>query len=138
MGLTLLRDTYGKDGVLGALSNSAGVFPFRTLEHAYPSDLFGGYYPKVPAGKYTCKRGKHRLHGMTEDFETFEIQGVVGHSNILFHWGNFNSDSEGCVLVGMPSKVEGLPIANSRKAFAYFMQSLAGLDEFELNVVDAY
>ncbi len=75
----------------------------------------------------------HRLHGMTEDFETFEIRGVPGHTGILFHWGNYNQDSDGCVLLG--SARNGDMIVNSREEFANFMELQKGINNFELVVV---
>lgn len=77
------------------------------------------------------------MHGMTEDFETFEITGVPGHSNLLFHWGNFNQDSEGCILLGERTAEEGNGemITNSRAAFARFMGIQAGIGSFDLIVV---
>jgi hypothetical protein len=59
---------------------------------------------------------------MTEDFTTFEVEGVDGHDNILFHWGNYGQrDSQGCFLVGqmvLPSQIDEWMITSSRKTFA--------------------
>lgn len=141
MNLTLTRTEYRSDGIFSELRDEDGNTIARTLEHAY---LMGGtgpgegytYIPKIPPGTYTCVRGPHRLHGMTADFETFEITGVVGHENLLFHWGNFNKDSEGCVLVGKSEAVGGGAhmVTASRDTFAAFMQLQDGLDSFQLTV----
>lgn len=73
---------------------------------------------------------------MAADFTTFEITGVAGHSNLLFHWGNFNADSEGCVLLGEAEVQAGgrEMITASRAAFARFLASVAGRDTFALRV----
>jgi hypothetical protein len=134
MNLILTRKERRADGVFSELSDEAGRVLFHTLEHAYPAG--DGYEPKIPNGTFTCRRGEHRLHGMTESFSTFEITGVLGHQNLLFHWGNFNRDSEGCILVGEKVAQAGQEemITNSRAAFARFLALQAGLDLFPLTV----
>lgn len=105
----------------------------KTLEHAFPSGE--GWMPKLPRNwTYTCKRGTHQLdHG--DPFVTFEITGVPGHSGILFHVGNFNKDSDGCVLQGAEIvKDAGWWISHSRLTFQAFMHLLEGVDSFELEV----
>lgn len=126
----LTRKEFRSDGIFSELTNQDGKIVAHTLEHSYAN------LPKVPNGIFKCVRGPHRLHNMTQDFITFEIMGVVGHDNILFHWGNYNKDSEGCVLVG-ESVVESQKIkmvTNSKATFAKFMASLEGFDEFVLTV----
>lgn|ERR1035437_2359376 len=132
MNLTLERDAYREDGIFSTLLDDKGDTIAKTLEHSYDN------LPKVPAGTYTCVRGPHRLHGMTEDFSTFEVTGVEGHAGILFHWGNFNKDSEGCVLVGKEVAIQAAGawiITASRDTFAAFMALQEGVDEFQLTVV---
>ena len=75
---------------------------------------------------------------MTADFETFEVLGVEGHTGLLFHWGNFNRDSEGCILTGeedFTSDSGERMVTASRKAFAEFMDMQKGVDSFLLAVV---
>lgn len=136
MNFTIKRSDYRPDGIFSFILNENNEEVFATLEHAY-EDEHGGYEPKIPPGKYSCQRGLHRLHGMTEDFETFEILGVEGHDGLLFHCGNFNKDSEGCILVG--EKVadfgQSKGVTNSRFAFAQFMKMQEGVNMFQLTVV---
>lgn len=135
MDLVLKRTSYRSDGIFGELSTSDGKLIAHTLEHAY-SDGTGGWAPKIPDGQWTCQRGPHRLHGMTNDFITFEIMNVPGHDNLLFHWGNYNKDSEGCVLLGeLETSTGGVHmVTNSRSTFAKFMAWQAGLNSFSLSV----
>jgi hypothetical protein len=135
MNLSLTRVSGDIDGIFGELHSEHGQRIAETLEHAYPTS--SGYAPKIPAGTYVCVRSLHRLHGMTEDFETFEITGVTGHEGLLFHWGNYNNDSEGCVLVGQDLKALSTGermITNSRAEFAAFMALQEGVDTFTLVV----
>lgn len=134
MNLELERLDYELSGIFGVLTDSSQMFLAETLEHSYDSDkLDGTYAPKLPPGKYTCKRSMHRLHGMAHDFETFQIMDVPGHSNILFHWGNYNKDSDGCVLLGLEK--ENNMITHSKETFEKFMKFLHDVDVFTLTVI---
>jgi hypothetical protein len=131
--LTLRRTDFQIEGIFGELILDARPTPFATLEHAYRVGETENFKPKVEPGTYKCVRGPHRLHNMTTDFSTFEITGVAGHKNILFHSGNFNKDSEGCVLIGL--KRSGCAITDSRVAFQQFMEAMEGVNEFILTVI---
>lgn len=135
---TLTHTDFRPDGIFGEFTfeNDPGRFCW-TLEHAY-KQADGRYQPIIIPGTYTCIRGPHRLHNMTHDFETFEIKGVNGHTNLLFHFGNFNRDSEGCVLVGRTESVDPTTgdemITGSRDEFKAFMDRLEGIDVWTLTV----
>lgn len=134
MNLTLTRKIYRADGILSTLSSSDLPLVACTLEHAYPSAVT--WQPKIPPGVYECIRSQHLLHGMTDPFTTFEVMGVAGHTGILFHWGNFNEDSEGCILLGesFGSGPRSM-VTNSRDAFSKFMALQDGVEFFPITVV---
>lgn len=127
---TLIHKRFCPDGIFGELYRD-GTLVAYTLEHSFDNK------PKVVDGSYTCIRGPHRLHGMTEDFITFEIKNVPPFNGnpvtgILFHWGNYNKDSDGCVLLG--STTAPTMVGNSRQTWSNFMKSLEGFDSFGLTV----
>jgi hypothetical protein len=136
MNLNLKNTDFLESGIYGYLEGD-DIFLY-TLQHSYAvipdgSSVSTNYAPKVSPGSYTCVRGIHQLeHG--KPFETFMIEGVEGHSGILFHPGNFNTDSDGCVLVGLSRGSNPDCVLNSRAAFQAFMQYLKGLDQFTLTV----
>ena len=133
MNLTLTRNEYREDGIFSTCTDEDEKEVCQTLEHSYEN------LPKIPAGVYHCVRGAHRLNGMAGTFDTFEIQGVEGHAGLLFHWGNFQDDSSGCVLVGTERVhcEDGTEmITHSRDSFRQFMQIQDGVDEFTLTVVE--
>ena len=103
---------------------------FAILYMHYP---MAGGKQKIPLGVFKCVRGIHKLHSANHTFETFEITGAEGHTNLLFHPGNTEEDSEGCILLGTVH--EGGSIFHSRDAFEEFMKSLEGLKEFELEII---
>lgn len=132
MDLYLKRTDYRPDGIFGEITSPD--FTCYTLEHAYANNGHG-FQPKVPSGTYTCVRGTHKLeHGPS--FETFEVTGVEGHSGILFHVGNVNGDSDGCILLGLniiTGSEDGMQtIHASREAFNKFINVQAGVDSFTI------
>lgn len=139
MRFTLKRTKFEADGIFGNLHNETGAIVAITLEHAYDSGLGNGSFDsKLQPGIYECNRGIHRLHDGIP-FETFEVNGVKGHDNILFHVGNYNKDSEGCILMGQAralTPAKDYMITGSKYTFTKFMESLKGVDKFTLIVID--
>ncbi len=135
MNLTLFRSAYVSDGIFGELNSEDGSFQCVCLEHAY---LIRGFWtPKLPKGTYRCVRGVHRLDDSKPPFVTFEVTNVPGHTGILFHSGNFNSDSQGCILLGhtIIDRGDGTEmITSSRETFAMFLILQQDVNEFELTV----
>ncbi len=130
MNLTLKRNRIDLYGAFGELLDEKNILVCVTLEHAYPVGL-KDFAPKLPSGIYKCVRGMHCLLGKNP-FITFEITGVSGHVGILFHCGNTNNDSEGCVLLGS-ERGTGC-ILDSRVAFEKFMALQENVGEFTLTV----
>ena len=137
---TLTRLHSLSDGIFSKFEIAGRAF--YTATHAYPTPQ-DTYVAKVPAGRYVCQRGIHRLEGMLNSFETFQIMNVPNFqgqpvTNILFHVGNYPMiDSEGCELLGNSLDVVGTPkmVGSSKIAFQVFMNLLNGQDQFDLEVV---
>lgn len=127
MDLTLTRLENKDTGIFGTLTGTG--LNLATLEHAY-QNADGSWSPKIPVGVYTCQRGNHQLH--SGPIETFEVLNVPGHTGVLIHYGNFEADSEGCILVG--SEREGDEVINSKVSFHLFMTLQTGSDTFQLTV----
>lgn len=127
--MKLTRLEANENGIFSELVDSTGN-KYITLEHAYLQPD-GSYKPKIINGTHKCVRGQHQLHS-GPPFSTFEITGIPGHSNLLFHVGNYNSDSDGCILVGL-QRMQDM-VAVSKLAFKRFMDSLDGVNEFSLTV----
>lgn len=135
MNLRVNRTQTRADGIFGELFDENNKVIAYTLEHAYLQPD-GTYASKTPNGTYTCVKGQHQLHSMTHPFTTYEITGVTGHSNILFHMGNWNNDSDGCFLLGeaiVPSS-KGQMVTNSKNVFSEFMTLQNDVDSFQLVV----
>lgn len=131
MTFQLVRRELTEDGIWSDLLDESGKLVAKCAEHSYNSQ------PKIYNGTFTCIRGAHQLHGMTHQFETFEITGVEGHTNILIHMGNWPQiDSDGCVLLGssIADSDKGRMVTNSIVTFEKFMELVEGQDSFSLIV----
>lgn len=135
MNLTLKRIIKNEFGIFSELYDENNNKIAVTLEHSYinPDNT---YSPKIYDGTFVCQRGTHQLHSMIQPFETFEVSGVNGHTNILFHVGNYNKDSDGCILLGKTIiKTPDIEmINNSKDTFNMFIALQKGLNQFNLTV----
>lgn len=116
-------------GVFGVLLE--GAIPFAaTLEPPWRDNKVN--VSCIPVGLYRCERMQSHKFGMT-----FKVVGVKGRSDILFHKGNFEKDTQGCVLIGEEfDTIDGKAvITRSGKGYSEFMQRLDGEDEFALNIM---
>jgi hypothetical protein len=98
----------------------------------------------IPAGTYICRRTTYWKHNIP----TFEVCEVPDRSRILFHTGNTEEDSDGCILLGRSighleviceetgKETRKIGVTDSRVAFRLFMEELAGEDEFLLTIDD--
>ena len=126
MNLTLTRFRITPLGAFGELRSADNTLYLKTLEHVYEDGSV-----KIPSGVYTCVRRKSPHFG----YDLFMLVGVPAHEFIEIHIGNFNADSDGCILVGMGSTL--VSITNSKAAFEALMKTQEGVDEFTLTVKDA-
>lgn len=136
--MKLYRYEHGANGIFGSLTYDAGLPFCSTLEHAY-AQPDGSFLSKISDGVYNCVRGTHQLEGMKAPFQTFKIMQVPDvsnpgqfHTDILFHVGNTNADSAGCVLLG--SGRTASMILQSQLTFNNFMKLMDDIDSFQLTV----
>jgi len=67
---------------------------------------------------------------------TYKLSDIEGRTDILFHKGNFTTDTKGCILVGQGyGEIDGkFAILQSGKAFEKFMAYMDGIDSAWLEV----
>lgn len=143
--MTLVRVADTGLATFGCLLKDAGGYPFAlTLERPWranrPSigDLPGSC---IPPGEYRCMRCRaspdYNFRDSPRFGDTFQVFNVPGRSQILFHKGNLEDDTRGCILVGESfNYVAGRPgITASAQGFAEFLAYLAGESEFRLRIV---
>jgi len=87
----------------------------------------------IPAQQYIAERYNSPTYG-----EVFRVNNVPGRSAILFHWGNYQRNTEGCILLG--DRLLGGPrgVGNSRIAFQRFMDALSGYKKANLTIREVY
>ena len=118
-------------GTSGVLLDTTGLVPFCvTLELPWRSNK-----PNVsciPAQEYTCKKTDSSRFG-----ETYEVMDVFQRTHILFHKGNLDDDTKGCILLGESFGVlrEEPAVLQSRDAFTEFKDIvLKDNNEFRLEI----
>jgi len=134
--LVRLEETYD-DGTFGALIICSQLFCF-TLE---PTDKNNApNVSSIPAQQYICKRYSSNKYP-----NTFEVTNVPGRSYILFHPGNTDDDTAGCILLGSSigklRKAHGVDvrgILNSGKTFEKFMGIMQHHNKFNLTIKEFY
>lgn len=136
MNLTLTRNSYTPFGIFGALTDEANNQVCVTLEHSFDN------LPKVAAGTYTCRRHPpNRL-----PYETWMLENVPDFQGkpvtyILIHVGNYNKDTDGCILVGRnilpnPDAPSENMITSSENTFNRIKDLTVGLTSFTLTIKD--
>lgn len=103
--------------------------PIFTLENPCRN---GGEDDRIPAGVYECSP-----FSGTKYQGVYEIKDVPGRTAILIHWGNFERDTLGCVLVGNGAGMmtREPAVAASRACFNR-LKAILGDEDFLLTVVD--
>jgi len=119
-------------GTFGVLKINKEVFCF-TLE---PRDEENApYISSIPAQQYVCRRYSSEKYP-----DTFQVMNVPGRFNILFHAGNTDDDTAGCILLGetIGKLKNDRAILNSGRTFRRFLGVLAEYDEFVLTIREVY
>jgi hypothetical protein len=120
--------TNERDGTLGVLLIDSQS-PWLTLEPPWRNNAkWDGSYDTVsciPIGEYTCRQLQHRTFGTT-----WEVQDVPGRSGILFHVGNYRTDTMGCILLA--ERWSGSALLESRVGLNRFRKCLALTKQFRL------
>lgn len=134
MDVHLVRLKSTQDGVFSTAVYEDGRHAFVACEHSYLDDN-KVWKPKIPPGRYKCVRGVHQLEG-GDPFITYEVTGVPGHTGLLFHKGNTENDSHGCILVGhVFGALSGEDaVLGSEIAFQQFLDTQVECPEFFLEV----
>jgi len=125
----LIRIEKSDHGTFGVLKLNGGAFCV-TLE---PEDKDNKVNIScIPEGEYTCKRVFSPKYG-----STFEVTEVDGRSHILFHAGNVETNTKGCILLAQYfGKLKGArAVLNSGNTFRRFREELIRVKEFKLKII---
>lgn len=85
----------------------------------------------IPSGQYICNVIDSPKYG-----KSFEVKEVPNRTHILFHKGNIEKNTKGCILLGQYfGFYKGEPaVLNSTKTVEYF-HSLMNGEAFKLNIL---
>lgn len=118
--LLLIRDTFTDKSVLGKLYCN-GEFIAHTLELAWKNNEKS--ISCIPQGDYDCKV-RYRNESASYDYVHLIVQDVENRSYILFHRGNYPSDTKGCILTGTHRAQTPDKVLESKIAHEYLMSYL--------------
>lgn len=118
--LLIIRDTFTENSVLGKLYCN-GEFIAHTLELAWKDNQKS--ISCIPKGEYKC-RVRYRNESGNYDYVHLLVQDVPDRSYILFHRGNYPSDTKGCILTGTHRAQTPDKILESKIAHEYLMSYL--------------
>jgi hypothetical protein len=120
--LLLIRDTFTDKSVMGKLYCN-GEFIAHTLELPWKDNQKS--VSCIPEGRYNC-RVRLARESATRDYVHLLVQDVENRSYILFHRGNYPSDSRGCILTGTHRAQIPDKIFESKIAHTYLMDYILG------------
>jgi hypothetical protein len=125
----LKRVSENPDVTLGVLINEAtGIPTCLTLENPF---LWNNRnISSIPNGAYTCQ------HYSSERYtDCYIVTNVPNRSSILFHIGNTQKDTEGCILPGMKyGFIDGKPAVLDSKEAMNLLRRTIGKERFVLIV----
>tara|TARA_R110001632_G_scaffold207909_1_gene332132 strand:+ start:470 stop:892 length:423 start_codon:yes stop_codon:yes gene_type:complete len=127
--LLLIRDTFTEESTLGELFIN-GERICDTLENPWLDNQRN--ISCIPEGEYPVRIRYPRESG-TRDYLHLLIQDVPNREWVLVHIGNFPSQTQGCVLVGLGSKQN--VVNNSRLAMDLLMKEIINLGGENINLI---
>jgi hypothetical protein len=139
--LRFANSPFGCFGWLLLIDDLGGMEVFAVAEDDWLDNQKG--ISAIPVGTYRCKRVMSPRHG-----PTFEVTQVPNRNAIMFHAGNTEESTEGCLLLGEgfgslrtgDEDAKGRPVIDkwavkdSAKAYRRFRDATIGLQEFQLTI----
>ncbi len=125
----LIRYYNDSDVTLGTLHiEGINHKPIYTLENPWKNNERN--ISCIPVGEYKCE-----LFSGVKHKNCFQVCDVKDREYILFHVGNYEKDTNGCILVGNGVYLNGLEymIVNSQSTMRKFRELLEN-DSFELSI----
>lgn len=128
----LIRLEESSQGTLGAIRIDGRLF-CACLE--LPDRGNAANISRIPPGNYICAKTVSPRFG-----ETYEVLDVPQRSHILFHAGNTDDDTQGCILLGKYwGNLKGeRAVLNSGATFRDFLVYMIEEYEFKLTVLEAF
>lgn len=89
----------------------------------------------IPAGQYICREKKSSKYG-----DTYEITNIQNRDNVLFHWGNIDDNTKGCIILGekLGRLGKSRAVLNSKATFKTFLAVMIKQKMFLLTIKECY
>jgi len=124
-------NAYQSQSILDIYDNIGSIFNCKALE--LPSLRNQKRISRIPAGRYLVVKRHSEKYG-----HHYHVTNVPNRSFILFHSGNYNTNTQGCIILGkdfIDINDDGqLDVINSRDTMKVFNHILP--KEFYLTVTD--
>jgi len=127
--LLLIRDTFTEESTVGELFIN-GERICDTLENPYLDNQRN--ISCIPEGEYPVRLRLAR-ESATRDYLHLLIQDVPNRDFILVHRGNFPSQTQGCLLVGLGTQQN--VVNNSRLAMDLLIKEILNLGGTNINLI---
>ena len=127
--LLLIRDTFSKNSVIGELFIN-GELICDTLENPWQDNQRN--ISCIPEGEYPVRLRLAR-ESASRDYLHLLVQEVPNRDFILVHRGNFPSQTQGCILVGLGSQQD--VVNNSVLAMDLLIKEILNLGGENINLI---
>jgi hypothetical protein len=126
--LKLKREITSNKAILGTIEIE-GKELCKTLENPWLNNM--PFISCIPTGKYIAKKYTSEKYP-----NVWELQNVEGRSKILIHWGNWEKNTQGCILVGATWDFldEQLAVTNSVATLNRLRKALD--NEFSIEIIN--
>ena len=131
MKLKLIRDIDSGESTIGRLY-CEGDFLSYTLENPWLNNTVG--LSCIPPGIYKLGLRTSPNFSPRYGHDMVEVKDVPNRSYILFHKGNTNEDTRGCILLGETKGIDF--IGNSSKAYNKFYPIISNCKEIEIQAAE--
>ena len=131
----ILKRICENDGTFGALLHD-NVIVCLILERKWKENK--PFESCIPASEYICRKVKDVSVSIGSNDYTYEIANVPDRYGILFHIGNIEDDTAGCLLTGEKVGTYKFKnaVLNSGSAFGKFIKYLGEDEIFHLEIQD--
>ena len=127
--LLIIRDTFTDESTIGELFLN-GERLCDTLENPWLDNQKN--ISCIPVGEYPVRLRLAR-ESATKNYLHLLIQDVPNRNYVLFHRGNTNADTQGCVLVGLGSQQDF--VSNSVLAMDLLIKEILNLGGTNINLI---
>ena len=139
--ITLKRVGRSKEGMSGVMLHNVKLddayYDSRAFCVSVERDHEDPQFKPIPAGDFLARR--YHSAKYPDTFEIVDLPGcnlLGARSKLLFHWGNTEDDSMGCIILGEQFEYlnKKFAVLQSKKAFQEFMEITKGLESFKFRI----